>query len=415
MTAAQREFDLVLYGATGFVGRLTAEYLARSAPKSARIALAGRSTDRLEKVRIALGAAASQWGIVEADATDDAAVAALAARTTAIATTVGPYSAYGFRLAAACAAAGTHYADLTGEVLFMRRTADELHGRAAASGARIVHACGFDSIPSDLGVLVLHERVQQETADELTDTTFAVTGMRGGISGGTFASMKTQLEAIQHDRSLIRTINDPYALSPARDKEPDVMQQDWSKESDLRAVVHDSDLDMWLAPFVMAATNTRVVRRSNALRDWSYGQRFRYREVMGFRGATGAVKAAAVTGGLAAFVGAVTLPPTRRLVDRILPKPGEGPSEQTQRNGYFRVELFTRTSSGAGFTATVAAKGDPGYAATAVMLGESALALALDGDQLPPAAGVLTPATGIGQRLVDRLKEQQFTFETARR
>jgi short subunit dehydrogenase-like uncharacterized protein len=412
MTA--REFDVLLYGATGFVGRLTADYLARSAPADARIALAGRSADKLERLRAELGAPAEAWGVVVADAADAGATVALARRTTMVATTVGPYAAYGMPLARACAEAGTHYADLTGEVLFMRRTADELHDLAAGTGARIVHACGFDSIPSDLGVLVLRDRVARETADELTNTTFVLTGARGGLSGGTFASMKAMLAEVAADPAARRIVADAYSLSPARDKEPDVVNPGWPKESDLRGVVHDRDLGMWLAPFVMEAANSRVVRRSNALQDWAYGHRFRYREAMGFRGPAAVAKAAAVTGGLAMFAGAMMLGPTRGLVDRLLPEPGEGPSEKTRENGYFRIEIGTRTSTGARYTCKVEAQGDPGYAATAVMLGESALALALDGDRLPPRTGVLTPATGVGMTLVERLREQRFTFDAAR-
>jgi len=409
-----RDYDVVLYGATGFVGRLTADYLARHAPAETRIALAGRSRERLERVRAEIGGAADAWPVEVADAADAEALAGLTRRATAVATTVGPYASYGMPLARACAEAGTHYADLTGEVLFMRRTVDELHDVAAASGARIVHACGFDSIPSDLGVLVLRDRVARDTGDELTDTTLAVTGARGGLSGGTFASMKGMLAEMSGNAEARRIAADPYSLSPARDKEPDSVNPGWAKESDLRGVVHDDDLDMWLGPFVMEATNSRVVRRSNALQDWAYGQRFRYREAMGFRGPTAAARAAALTGGLAVFAGAMMLSPTRALVDRFLPDPGEGPSEETRRNGYFRIEIGTRTSTGARFRARVEAQGDPGYAATSVMLGESALALALDGDRLPARAGVLTPATGIGMRLVERLREQGFTFDTER-
>ena len=412
---SDREFDVVLYGATGFVGRLTAGCLARNAPEKARIALAGRSADKLERVRAELGARAKGWGIVVADAGDADALAALARRTTVVATTVGPYAAHGMPLARACAEAGTHYADLTGEVLFMRRTADELHDVAARTGARIVHACGFDSIPSDLGVLVLHDRVGRETADELTDTTLAVTAVRGGLSGGTFASMKGMLAEIAADPSARRIVEDAYSLSPARDKEPDVVNPGWVKESDLRKIVHDTELGMWLAPFVMEAANSRVVRRSNALQDWAYGQRFRYREVMGFRGPGAPLKAAGLMAGLAAFMGAMALPATRAVVDRVLPEPGEGPSEKTRDNGFFRIEIATTTSTGARYVCHVEAKGDPGYAATSVMFAESALALALDGDRLPPRAGVLTPATAIGMPLVDRLRAQRFTFDAARR
>jgi short subunit dehydrogenase-like uncharacterized protein len=411
---SDREFDIVLYGATGFVGRLTAGYLARHAPADARIALAGRSEARLQHVRADLGQRGESCAVIEADAADAGALSAMARRTTVVATTVGPYAAYGMPLARACAESGTHYADLTGEVLFMRRTADELHAVAIGTGARIVHACGFDSIPSDLGVLVLRDRVASETADELTETTFVLTGASGGLSGGTFASMKGMLAAVAADPDARKVVSDPYSLSPARDKEPDAVNPGWPKESDLRGVVRDQELGMWLAPFVMEAANARVVRRSNALQDWGYGHRFRYREAMGFRGPTAAVRAAAVTGGLAAFAGAMMLSPTRALVDRVLPEPGEGPSEKTRENGYFRIEVHTRTSAGAHFVCKVEAKGDPGYAATSVMLGESALALALDNERLPPRAGVLTPATGIGVPLVERLRAQRFTFDAAR-
>src|SRR5437764_3426001 len=344
---SDREFDIVLFGATGFAGKLTAGYLARHAPADTRIALAGRSAERLERVKYELGDRGASWGVVVADAGDDDALAALARRTTVVATTVGPYAAHGMPLARACAEAGTHYADLTGEVLFMRRTADELHDVAARTGARIVHACGFDSIPSDLGVLVLHDLVRRDTADDLTDTTLAVTAARGGLSGGTFASMKGMMADIAADPAARRIVDDPYSLSPARDKEPDVINPGWMKESDFRKVARDGELGMWLAPFVMEAANARVVRRSNALQDWAYGQRFRYREVMGFRGPGAAAKALGLTGGLAAFMGAMALPPARAAIDRLLPEPGEGPSEKTRNNGFFRIEIATTTSTGA--------------------------------------------------------------------
>jgi short subunit dehydrogenase-like uncharacterized protein len=410
-----REFDVVLYGATGFVGRLTAEHLARAAPDDARVALAGRSSARLEQVRDSLGARAAGWSIITADAGDPTAVGTMARRTTAIATTVGPYSAYGLPLVEACAESGTHYADLTGEVLFMHRTAEKLHDVAIASGARIVHACGFDSIPSDLGVLLLHELAHQSGDDSLTDTTFAVTSMRGGLSGGTFASMKHQLAELAADPAAGRIVADPYALSPARELEPDRAKPGWPPERDLRGLARDRDLDAWLAPFVMAPTNTRVVRRSNALQGWAYGRDFRYREVMAFRGPVAPVLAAGLTAGLAGFLGLMSVPATRAVVDRLLPEPGEGPSDKTRRNGHFRVEVATRTATGRRLRSTVAAKGDPGYAATAVMLGQSVLALALDGERLPDRFGVLTPATAIGQPLVERLRAHGFTLTAEER
>jgi short subunit dehydrogenase-like uncharacterized protein len=314
-------------------------------------------------------------------------------------------------LVAACAEAGTHYADLTGEVLFIREVVEQWDDVARQTGARIVHSCGFDSIPSDLGVQVLHDRVRADGEGELEDTTFVLTGMKGGVSGGTLASLKGQIDELRRDPAKRKVVADPYSLSPDRDKEPDL-----DDAADVHGPLRDESLGGWMAPFVMASFNTRVVRRSNALQDWAYGRRFRYRELMRTgRGPLGAVKAAGVIGGLGVAVGGLALPPTRALLDRILPSPGEGPSEKTRTNGYFQIEVHTRTSTGARYVAHVEAKGDPGYGATAVMLGESALSLALDGERLPAGAGVLTSATAMNGALTDRLRAAGFTFDVARR
>src|SRR5688572_23551071 len=200
--SAERELDVVVYGATGFVGKLTAEYLAQHAPDGARIGLGGRTESKLADVRSSLGANAKDWPLIVADSQDAGALAALAQRTKAVATTVGPYYAYGLPLVEACANAGTHYADLTGEVLFIRKAIDEYHETAAKSGARITTSCGFDSIPSDLGALLLHEAAQRDGAGELEDTTFVVRGTKGGVSGGTIASAKGQLDTMRADKAL---------------------------------------------------------------------------------------------------------------------------------------------------------------------------------------------------------------------
>jgi short subunit dehydrogenase-like uncharacterized protein len=267
-----------------------------------------------------------------------------------------------------------------------------------------VHSCGFDSVPSDLGVHALHAQVQADGAGELTDTTLVVTSMRGGISGGTVHSVLHQLDTVKKDRNLRRLAADPYSLSPSRADEPDLGPQ--PDLLTLRGPDVDPSLRGSLAPFFMAPFNTRVVRRSNALRSWAYGRRFRYREVMSVGTSPLSPLIAAATkitiGGL---VVAAALPPTRLVIDRILPKPGEGPSERTRRAGHFTVDLFTTTSTGARYTARVKAQGDPGYSATAVMIGEAALALVLDRAKLPASGGgVLTPATGIGDALVERLR-----------
>ncbi|HET7529398.1 MAG TPA: saccharopine dehydrogenase NADP-binding domain-containing protein [Mycobacteriales bacterium] len=406
-----RDHDVVVYGATGFVGKLTAAYLAEHAPEGTRVALAGRSRERLEEVRHRLGGRAVEWPVVVADSRDRAALDDMARSTRAVVTTVGPYAKYGLPLVLACAEAGTHYADLTGEVLFIREVVERADASARASGARIVNSCGFDSIPSDLGVQILHERVRADGEGELEDTTFVLTGMKGGVSGGTLASLKGQIDQLRRDPALRKVVADPYSLSPARDKEPDVQQA-----PDLHGPVRDEQLGGWLAPFVMASFNTRIVRRSSALQDWAYGRRFRYRELMRTGpGPVGLAKAAGVTAGLGVAVGGLTLPPTRALLDRVLPSPGEGPSEKTRARGFFRIDVHTRTSTGARYVAHVAANGDPGYAATAVMLGESGLCLALDGERLPVAAGVLTPATAMGHALADRLRAAGFTLDVERR
>ena len=411
---AERELDVVVFGATGFAGKLVAEYLAQHAPEGVRVGLAGRSQDRLEQVRAGLGAAAAKWPLIVADSADPASLAALAGSARVVVTTVGPYRPRGLPLVAACAEAGTDYIDLSGEVLFQRDSIDRYHAVAERTGARIVHGCGFDSIPSDLGVHLLRETVRADGdggGGDLEDTTLVVTRLRGGFSGGTLSSIIEQLDEVRADPQLRRAAADPYALSPDRAAEPDL-----GRQRDLARVQRDAGLDIWTGPFLMASINTRVVRRSNALLDWAYGRKFRYREVSGYgTGRAGAVRAAAATTAMGALAAGLTCPRTRRLlVGRVLPGPGQGPSEQTRRNGRFRIEIHTRTSAGRHYRARVAAQGDPGYQATSVMMGESALALVLDRDRLPGRAGVLTPATALGTVLTGRLRAAGMTFEAER-
>ena len=401
-----RPLDVVVFGASGFVGRLIARHLARHAPAEARIGLAGRSEQRLGEVRAELGPRAAGWPLVVADAADPASLAALARGARVVATTVGPYRGVGLPLVDACIEAGSDYADLTGEVLFVRECM-ERHGRAAEAGARVVNSCGFDSIPSDLGVLVLHEAVRAGGAGELGDTTLVVTSLKGGFSGGTIASVKGQVDDMKASREARRAVADPYALSPQRGGWPEGRD-----ERDRMGVARDAELGQWVAPFVMGPYNSRVVRRSNALQDHAYGRRFRYREVSGLgNGPLAPVVGAGMAGGLLALAGGLAVKPTRMLLDRVLPDPGEGPSEEAREAGRFRMEIHTTTTTGARYVARVAAQGDPGYKATAVMMGESALCLALDRERLPARAGVLTPATGIGLPLVERLRAAGMTFE----
>ncbi|MGY1745289.1 saccharopine dehydrogenase family protein [Blastococcus sp. SYSU D00695] len=400
-----RTHDFVVYGASGFVGELLAAHLAGAAPAGLRIALAGRSRDRLAAVRDRLPGPARGWDLLTADSTDPAAVTALAEGTRVLATTVGPYARYGLPVVEACARAGTHYADLTGEVLFHRDAIDRADAPARESGARIVHSCGYDSIPSDLSVHLLAERARADGAGGLTDVRLVATA-RGGFSGGTIDSMRAQVEAVGGDRSLRRVLADPYALSPDRAAEPDTRQP-----PDAAPPARGRD-GRWTAPFVMASYNTRVVRRSNALQGWAYGRGLRYGEAMGTgRGPAGAATAVAVTAGLAAALGAMSFGPTRALLDRVLPAPGTGPDEAARERGFFRMTVEAATESGRRYRAVASGQGDPGYKATAVMLGQSALALALDADRLPARAGSLTPATGLGDVLVERLRAAGHTYE----
>ncbi|UQX12693.1 saccharopine dehydrogenase family protein [Candidatus Mycobacterium methanotrophicum] len=415
MTEA-REYDIVLYGATGFVGKLTAEYLAR-AGGGARIALAGRSTDRLRAVRDTLGSPAQFWPVLMADASSPSTLDAMAAQTRVVVTTVGPYSRYGLPLVAACAAAGTDYADLTGEPPFVRDSIDLYHKQALDTGARIVHACGFDSIPSDLTVYALYRRASEDGAGELDETNFVVRSFSGGLSGGTIASAVEVLRTVSSDPNARRQFADPYTLSPDRGAEPELGAQPDLRWRRGRQIAPEL-AGLWTAGFAMAPINTRIVRRSNALQQWAYGRQFRYSEHMSLGSSAVAPITSAVVNGVGNTVSALgnryfrLLPD--RLVQRVLPKPGSGPSAAVRQRGYYKAETYTTTTTGARYVATIAQQGDPGYHATSVLLGESGLALAMDRDELSELRGVLTPAAAMGDVLMTRLPAAGVSLDTAR-
>ncbi|EGD55329.1 saccharopine dehydrogenase family protein [Gordonia neofelifaecis] len=408
-----REFDVVVFGATGFVGELTAQYLADHAPANTRIALAGRSETKLAAVRRRLGPKARDWPLIVADSESPASLDAMCARTQVVCTTVGPYLRYGENLVIAAATAGTDYVDLTGEVPFVRYSIDKADELAAASGARIVHSCGFDSVPSDLGAYLLHRAIAEDGAGEMTDTTMVVTSLRGGVSGGTVDSIRVIAE-LAKDAETRRLMMNPQALSGGSGDTPRAgLNSEPSDITPVDAKKVDPSLRGTLAPFFMSSYNTRVVRRSNYLLDGAYGDGFRYQETMSVGGVPGlsAALAGVVTVGTGAFLGAMSFGPTRRVLDFVLPKPGSGPAEKTRETGNFVTQTFTTTTSGRRYRSQMRAHGDPGYKATAVMLGESALALALDRDRLPDRTGVLTPAVAMGDVLVDRLQTAGFVVE----
>lgn len=392
-----KDFDLVLFGATGFTGRLVAEELVKRRP-AVRWALAGRSRDRLARVRgelCALDPHAADLPLVIGDSLDPASVGALVRRTRVVCSTVGPYARYGGPLVAACADQGVHYCDLTGETPFVRAIIDAHHDRAAATGARIVPSCGFDSIPSDLGVLMLHHRL-----GPLASAHLRVVHLRGSLSGGTVASM-LDIFASAEDRAVRRILGDPYALNPGgaprgRDGR------------DAMSPRRDAETHHWTAPFLMAGYNTRVVRRTNALLDFAYGKDFRYDEAVDTgEGALGLLRAAGISAAMGAAAVAV-LPGGRALLRRFLPAPGEGPSRRQRERGRFRVDIHGVGTSGRRLTCVVTAGRDPGYGATSIMLAESALCLAED--ILPARGGVLTPASCLGMTLVERLQKAGITF-----
>ena len=411
-----REIDVLLYGATGFTGQLVAEHLARrAADEGLAWALGGRSRAKLEQVRAHLAAtdeALAALPLLIADSKDRAALDAIVARTKVVLTTVGPYTQYGLELARSCAAHGTSYCDLTGESNFVRRVIDECHADAKRTEARIVHCTGYDSIPSDLGTHLAFDFAQQRFGEGLQWVKCFTGRTKGAVSGGTVASMIAIAETAKNDREVRRILLDPHGLDPVRpprSKDP--------VEQDQRSARFDPDLDRWTAPFVMAAINTRIVRRSHALlRDEDgkgYGPAFKYNEAMGLgRGAKGFATAAAITAGIGGFFAAVSFGPSRKALARaVLPKPGEGPSRDAIENGHFEMHVLALTESGKRLRGRVAGNSDPGYGETAKMIGESAICLAKDGARLMPRYGVLTPATAMGMRLVERLRKVGMTFD----
>lgn len=320
-------------------------------------------------------------------------------------TTVGPYDIHGEPLVAACADHGTDYCDLTGETQFIRRMIDRYHDRAVASGARIVHCCGFDSIPSDLGTFVLQSHAIARFAAPANRVRFHLVKASGGFSGGTVASMLNVVKQLK-DPAIRRILGHPYALNPEGERKgPD--------KSDSIRPFRDPDSGVWNGPFLMGPINTRIVRRSHALRGRPWGDDFQYDEVQRFgKGPRGFALANAVSLGLVAFMGAVTLAPIRNILEkRVLPAPGEGPSEDAIRNGFFAAEIIGHTAAGQTITVKVKGSGDPGYGATSRMLAEAALSLAFDRPEGVLAAGVLTPSTALGDALVVRLARADIHFE----
>ena len=401
-----REFDLIVFGATGFTGRLVAEYLHHTYGDAGdlRWAMAGRSAAKLAEVRDALGIDAA-LPLLVADAADGDALTALVRRAKVVLTTVGPYQRFGEPLIRACAAAGTDYVDLCGEPGWMAKMIPELQPIAQASGARIVFSCGFDSIPFDLGVLYAQHEAQARFGAPLKRVHGRVKTMKGTFSGGTVASMLATYAATKADPSLRRTLVDPFALTPGfkGPRQPN----DFVAERDALA-------QAWTAPFVMATINTKNVHRSHALLGHPWGTDFVYSERMltgdgpaGEKRAKKMLRQAKTQNLLLAFA------PTRALLARFaLPKPGEGPNAEQREKGRYELLFFGETADGKTLTARVTGDRDPGYGSTSKMIGEAAISLARDIDHARAPGGVWTPAAAMGLPLVERLRAKAgLTFD----
>ena len=373
-----RDFDVIVYGATGFTGRLVAEYLTQTG--ATRWAMAGRSAAKLAEVRDLIGAPAD-LALIVADADDPASLKAMAERAEVVLTTVGPYQLYGSALVGACAAAGTAYVDLCGEPAWMRHMIDAHHEEAQRTGARIVFSCGFDSIPFDLGVLKLQEAAKVRFGKPASRVKGRVRKMQGGFSGGTAASLKATLAAAAKEPSLLKLLASPFALTPG-----------FSGPHQPTGLIpeYDSTLGAWVAPFVMAPINTKNVHRTNFLLGHPYGEDFRYDEMMVAPGVGDMAKAAAeAIAKINPFAG-----------DKG-PKPGEGPSKEDRDNGFYDL-LFVGLEGEQRIDCVVTGDRDPGYGSTSKMIAETALALAEGGGA--GRGGVWTAGALLGTGLADRLQ-----------
>ena len=399
MNGNSREFDIVVVGATGFTGALVAEYLCDryGVGENLRWAAAARNEQKLAALRESLGAAAASLPVIVADTLDAESMRKLAQRARVVLTTVGPYARYGSELVAACAESGTHYCDLAGEVQWIRRMIDAHDETARRSGARIVHCCGFDSVPMDIGAWFLQQESQQRYGAYCDSIVLLVKAMKGGASGGTMASMMNVMREARADREVARVLARPYSLNPKDEQRgPD--------RGDQRGIRFEADAGSWTAPFVMATVNTRVVRRSHALLGYPWGDSFRYREAIRTGGGiAGWFRSAMITVGLTSLFGAASFDWSRGLLERfVLPKPGTGPDAAAREKGFFNLEQIGQLADGRQIRSRITGDRDPGYGSTSKMLAECAVCLALD--ELESAGGVLTPAVAMAAPLLQRLQ-----------
>ncbi len=399
---ATRQFDVLVLGVTGFTGKWVAKHLydnytAKEAEseKTLKWGLAGRNAEKLEKVREFIGDENDDIQSVIADSNDEASLRSMVEKTKVVITTVGPYAYYGSLLVKLCAESGTHYVDLTGEVPWMRDMIDAHHITAEKSGAKIVHSCGFDSIPSDMSVYFAQQQAHEKFDCYLKSIRFSLTKAKGGISGGTFASMINIIKQAVKDKRVRKILFNPYSLNP----DPSFKGPE---KQDQRGVEFSKELGKWTAPFMMAGINTRIVRRSNALMDFIYGKDFTYTETMPTgAGASGYLAAKAISTAVKsiAFMSITAL--GRSVLGILLPSQGEGPKVDPDKPGFYVIHLHGETADGEKMIAKVTGDADPGYGSTSKMLAEAGVCLALD--DLETAGGFWTPSSAMGAKLLTRL------------
>ena len=390
----KRDFDLIIWGATGFTGNLVCDYISKNYnERELRWAIAGRNEKKILKLQQKLKIDDSRTII--ADSSDKDSLVKMVKKSRVVCTTVGPYAKYGTNLVEACIEGETNYCDITGETQWIRRIIDRFHTKAKEKNIKIINSCGFDSIPSDMGVFYSQKIMLEKTGKYASTINMRVAGAKGGISGGTYNSLSNVLEEALIDKEVRKTLTNPYGLNP-------IDKQFGPDKSDLREVIFDTVSNSWIAPFVMAGINTKIVRRSHALMDFMYGKNFAYDE-------------ATLTGkGIAGQIrGYMSLIPIflatrkkgsiiKKIVDFILPKSGEGPSKKTRINGYYNLRFYL-TLDKMTYVSKVLGDMDPGYGSTSKMLAESAICLALD--KIPETYGILTPSVALGDSLLKRLEE----------
>jgi len=403
ISSGKRPYAVVLYGATSFVGQITAHYLTEFLSNAkdkngAKVtwAIAGRDEEKLNELQSKL---ASKVDIIIANSDDAASLDKMTKQTQVIISTVGPYLKYGEPLVKSCAENGTDYVDLTGEAIFIKDMMDKYQDTAKQSGARIVNSCGFDSIPSDLGVYFTQQQAEEKFGSTCDVIHMRVKAAKGGLSGGTIASMATIFEEVGQDKSRRKQVANPYLLNDDKDA-PNVRQANVSKPE------YDDEHKRWLAPFVMASINTRIVHRSNQLLDYEYGRDFKYDEAMWMKdGLKGKLSSYAMSAGLLGFATAMMITPSRELLSKhVLPKSGSGPSKEEQENGYFDIRLFGQTADKDSINTKVTGDKDPGYGSTSRMLAQAALCLAQDISKEEVGGGFWTPASAMGDSLLTRLE-----------